>query len=172
MLSARAGSNASNESLRSALARVQLQKSIQYYDVTRHAPLALIFFKILKCRLKHISFLGGAHLLCRDVRPVYSIVDRIMALAEEYGFPNWIAAGQMLRAWAGLEHGDPQQALADLRLSVEALKSTGALIWSQFSRYLVAVRTAAHIRVNFCCCHRLVTTFGVLQLRKVWPTLP
>jgi predicted ATPase len=61
-----------------------------------------------------------------------------MALAEEYGFANWTAAGQMLRGWAKLELGDPQQALAELRTSVDALQATGALIWSRFARYLVA----------------------------------
>ena len=86
-----------------------------------------------------LSFLAGAHLLCRDVHPVYEIVDRNMAFAEEYGFANWTAAGQMLRGWANLERGDPQQALAEIRLSVEALEATGARIWSQFARYLLAV---------------------------------
>jgi class 3 adenylate cyclase/predicted ATPase len=155
---------------------VQLQNSLEYYDVTRHGPLALTLFHDLKVsaqaymglasvlqgnirdalvsgrdavahaeQLRHphsicyaLSFLAGSHLLCRDVHPVYAIVDRNMALAEEYGFANWTAAGHLLRGWAKLELGDPQQALAEIRLSVEALKATGALIWSQFARYLLA----------------------------------
>jgi class 3 adenylate cyclase/tetratricopeptide (TPR) repeat protein len=157
-----------------AAARVQLRNSLEYYNVTLHGPLALIFFQdfkvsaqaymglasVLQGNIKDalvsgssavahaellghphstcyaLSFLAGAHLLCRDVQPVYPIIDRNMVLAREYGFANWIAAGQMLRGWARLELGDSQQALAEIRLSVEALEATGGFI--QFARYLLA----------------------------------
>jgi predicted ATPase len=85
-----------------------------------------------------LSFLAGAHLLWRDVDAVDSIVARCAALAAEHGFSQWIAAGQMLAGWARLERGDTRQALADIRRSIGTMEETGAHIWVQFTRYLLA----------------------------------
>jgi len=85
-----------------------------------------------------LSFLAGAHLLWRDAGAVDPLIDRCAALAEEHGFTQWIAAGQMLGGWARLERGDPRLALAKIRLSIETMEETGAQIWVQFARYLLA----------------------------------
>lgn len=85
-----------------------------------------------------LSFLAGAHLLWRDADAVDRLVQRCAALAEEHGFTQWIAARQMLGGWARLERGDTRQALAEIRLSIETMEETGAQIWVQFARYLLA----------------------------------
>jgi predicted ATPase len=85
-----------------------------------------------------LSFLAGAHLLCRDPHAVTPILSRCVSLAQEHGFSLWIAAGQWMGGWARLERGDARQALAELRLGIEALEQTGALIWVPLTRYLLA----------------------------------
>jgi predicted ATPase len=85
-----------------------------------------------------LAFLAGAHLLCRDPEPVLPLIERSMRLADEYGFALWTAAGQMLGGWARLEFGDAVLALTEIRHSLESLEATGALIWVQFARYLLA----------------------------------
>ena len=44
----------------------------------------------------------------------------------------------MLRGWARCNLGNVEEGLPELRKSVKALEATGALIWVQFARYLLA----------------------------------
>ena len=44
----------------------------------------------------------------------------------------------MLRGWASCDRGNAEDGLPELRKSVKALEATGALIWVQFARYLLA----------------------------------
>jgi predicted ATPase len=90
-----------------------------------------------------LSFLAGAHLLWRDADAVDAMVARCAALAEQHGFTQWIAAGQMLSGWARLERGDARGALAGIRVSIETMEKTGAQIWVQFTRYLLAAALLA-----------------------------
>jgi class 3 adenylate cyclase/predicted ATPase/energy-coupling factor transporter ATP-binding protein EcfA2 len=85
-----------------------------------------------------LAFQAGVHLLWRDADAVDPLASRCAAVAEEHGFTQWIAAGQMLSGWARLERGDARGALADIRRSVETMEQTGAQIWVQFTRYLLA----------------------------------
>ena len=50
----------------------------------------------------------------------------------------WLAGGRMLRGWASCDRGNVEEGLPELRKSVRALEATGALIWVQFARYLLA----------------------------------
>jgi predicted ATPase len=85
-----------------------------------------------------LAFLAGAHVLCGDAEAAYRVAERTITLASEYGFPLWLAGGQMLRGWARCNLGDAEWGLAEVRKSVEALAATGASIWVQFARYLLA----------------------------------
>jgi predicted ATPase len=85
-----------------------------------------------------LSFLAGAHVLCRNPGAAHPIAERTVALAREYGFPLWLAGGQMLRGWSRFDLGDVEQGLAEIRQSVNALEAAGAPIWVQFARYLLA----------------------------------
>jgi predicted ATPase len=44
----------------------------------------------------------------------------------------------MLGGWARLERGDARLALAKIRLGLETMEETGAHLWIQFTRYLLA----------------------------------
>jgi predicted ATPase len=85
-----------------------------------------------------LTFLAGAHVLCREPNRVLTIVDRSIALSAEYGFPLWSAGGQMLRGWARVEIGELEQGMTEIRQGIGDLELTGALIWVQFGRYLLA----------------------------------
>ncbi len=85
-----------------------------------------------------LAFLAGSHVLCGDAEAAHPIAERTIALAREYGFPLWLAGGQMLRGWARVNLEDVEQGLAEIRQSVKALEATGALVWVQFARYLLA----------------------------------
>ena len=85
-----------------------------------------------------LAFLAGAHVLCGDADAAYPVAERTILLASEYAFPLWLAGGQMLRGWARSNLGDVQQGLPEIRKSVRALEATGALIWVQFARCLLA----------------------------------
>jgi predicted ATPase len=85
-----------------------------------------------------LTFLAGTHVICRQPERVLPIVDRSIALSVEYGFPLWSAGGKMLRGWARAESGDLEQGIAEIRQGIADLEITGALIWVQFGRYLLA----------------------------------
>lgn len=85
-----------------------------------------------------LSFLGGAHVLCGDAEAAYSVAERTMMLSSEYAFPLWLAAGQMQRGWSSCTLGNVQEGLPQIRKSVRAIEATGARIWVQFARYLLA----------------------------------
>ncbi len=85
-----------------------------------------------------LAFLAGAHVLCGDAEAAYPVAERTITLASEYGFPLWLAGGHMLRGWARSNLGDVEPGLTEIRKSVKALEATGALIWVQFARYLLA----------------------------------
>jgi class 3 adenylate cyclase/predicted ATPase len=85
-----------------------------------------------------LAFLAGAHVLCGDAEAAYPVAERTILLASEYAFPLWLAGGQMLRGWARCNLGDVEQGLPEIRKSVRALEATGAVIWVQFARCLLA----------------------------------
>ena len=85
-----------------------------------------------------LNFLAGAHVLRGDPEAAYSVAERSVGLASEYAFPLWLAGGRMLRGWARCNLGNVEEGLPELRKSVKALEATGALIWVQFARYLLA----------------------------------
>jgi predicted ATPase len=96
-------------------------------------------------QLKHLHslcyalpFLAGALMMSGDPKAVQPIAERTMALAEEHGFPLWLAGGRLMRGWAHLELGELAQALSDIEQSVDELGAIGTQVWVQFGRYLLA----------------------------------
>jgi predicted ATPase/class 3 adenylate cyclase len=85
-----------------------------------------------------LAFLAGVHVLCGDADAAYPVAQRTLMLASEYEFPLWSAGGRMLRGWASSRLGNVEEGLPELRKSVKALEATGALVWVQFARYLLA----------------------------------
>ncbi len=85
-----------------------------------------------------LPFVAGTRLLAKEPQAAYEAAERAIALSEEYGFPQWVAGGLMLRGWIRIERGDVAHSLADIRESIVGLEATGTLIWIPFARYLLA----------------------------------
>jgi len=85
-----------------------------------------------------LTFLAGAQVLCGNPAAVGPVAERAIQLAGEYAFPQWLAGARMMQGWARVQRGEIEQGLADSRQSVDALEATGALVWVQFARYLLA----------------------------------
>lgn len=52
--------------------------------------------------------------------------DRVIALAGEQGFPNWVGQGLVYRGWALAYAGRKEEALGSLRQGIELWKMTGS----------------------------------------------
>jgi predicted ATPase/class 3 adenylate cyclase len=85
-----------------------------------------------------LTFLAGAHAICGEASAAAVIAERVMTLAGEYGFPQWLAGASMIRGWARVQLGDIERGLAEGRGSIASLQATGALIYVHFARYLLA----------------------------------
>jgi predicted ATPase len=66
------------------------------------------------------------------------LAERTIALSGEYGFPQWLCAGHLLRGWACVEIGEARNGLDDVRTSVRGMESTGSLVFVQFGNYQLA----------------------------------
>ena len=96
-------------------------------------------------RLRHphslayvLAFLAGAYVLCNEPDAARPIAERTIAISSEHGFPLWLAGARLMRGWTLVELGDSEQGLEEIRHSMIALETTGALSWVQFARYLLA----------------------------------
>ncbi len=89
-----------------------------------------------------LPFLAGAYLIAGMPQTAYPSAERTIALSSEYGFPQWVAGGLMLRGWARIELGEIESGLSDIRKCIGALEATGTLIWMQFAQFLLATALA------------------------------
>jgi predicted ATPase len=85
-----------------------------------------------------LPFLAGAYMVAGMAQDGFAAADRTITLSTEYGFPQWLAGGLMLRGWARGEIGEGEAGLADIEASIIALEQTGTLIWMQFAKFLLA----------------------------------
>lgn len=110
-----------------ALGVAQGQEALAHAEQLRH-PHSICYA---------LSFLAGAHVLCREPGLALPIAERTVVLSQEYGFPLWLAGGRMLRGWSRFDLGERDKGLAEIRESVGALEAAGAPVWVQFARYLL-----------------------------------
>ena len=85
-----------------------------------------------------LPFLAGAYLVAGHAEDALPVAERTMALSNEYGFPQWLAGGLLLRGWAHIDRGKIGQGLEDIRSSINGLETTGTLIWMQFAQFQLA----------------------------------
>jgi class 3 adenylate cyclase/predicted ATPase/DNA polymerase III delta prime subunit len=84
------------------------------------------------------TFLAGVHTVAGMPEAAVADAERTVAVAAEYGFPQWEAGGVLLRGWARLELGDLENSLADLRGSIAGMEASGSLTWLRFAHFLLA----------------------------------
>jgi class 3 adenylate cyclase/predicted ATPase len=85
-----------------------------------------------------LPFLAGAYLYAGMPRTALPLAERTITLSAEYGFPQWLAAGLMVRGWSRVDLGDVQRGLTDIRESIGGLQTTGTIILMQFAQFLLA----------------------------------
>jgi predicted ATPase len=89
-----------------------------------------------------LPFLAGTLVVSGSPSAALPIAERTIALAADYGFPQWVAGGLLLRGWARLELGQVDGGIADIRSSISGLEASGTLVWMQFARFLLALGLA------------------------------
>jgi predicted ATPase len=89
-----------------------------------------------------LPFLAGTLVVSGSPSAALPIAERTIALSAEYGFPQWVAGGLLLRGWARLELGQAESGIADIRSSISGLEASGTLVWMQFARFLLALGLA------------------------------
>jgi tetratricopeptide (TPR) repeat protein len=85
-----------------------------------------------------LTFLAGCHLVCGRPEAAGPIADRTISVSTEYGFPQWVAGGMLVRGWSAIDSGQVESGMADLRASIDVLEATGTLVWIEFARFLLA----------------------------------
>ena len=64
--------------------------------------------------------------LRRDVPAVHEHAEAAVALATEWGFPQWAAYGTSLRGWALAMQGQGEEGITQVRQGIAAYRATGA----------------------------------------------
>jgi predicted ATPase len=107
----------------------------------RHGDEALAYAESLRhphsiCYVS--TFRAGVHIVAGMPDAAFADAERTIAIAAEYGFPQWEAGGTLLRGWARLARGDLESSLADLRGSIAGMEASGSLTWLRFAHFLLA----------------------------------
>ena len=85
-----------------------------------------------------LAFLTATYMVVDMPVAAAPLADRVICQSSEYGFPQWLCAGHLLRGWGRVETGDAKSGLDDIRVSIGAMETTGAIVWIQFGRYQLA----------------------------------
>lgn len=79
-----------------------------------------------------LNVAATVHALCGAWAVAYALVDEGLALCEEQGFPVWLAYGQIMHGWMGVQRGDGEHALGELQRGIVAWEQTGARVMRPF----------------------------------------
>src|SRR5262249_50530394 len=66
------------------------------------------------------------HLVVEDSPVLGEVVDQLIALTTEQGFPHWRALEKISSGWVNLKNGDISAAMSLLRIGLAASRSNGA----------------------------------------------
>ena len=75
---------------------------------------------------------------CREVNAVEKLVERVIRLATERGFPFWLALGTILRGWSLSEKGEIEEGIEQMRQGLGAFRASGAQFLITFLLSLLA----------------------------------
>jgi predicted ATPase len=78
------------------------------------------------------------HQLRREVCAAQERVEAAMKLAQEQGFPFWVAFGAILRGWALAHQGQAQEGIEQLHQGLIAFRATGAELHRPYYLALLA----------------------------------
>jgi len=89
------------------------------------------------------SFAGIAHQLRRDVNTTREIGSSIIAMSNEYGFRQWLAAGKIIDGWGLAEQGRGAAATAQIGAAIAEYRATGTEL---LVPYFLSALAAAHLK--------------------------
>jgi len=78
-----------------------------------------------------LSFVG-------DDAALNALVDQLIALTDEQGFPHWGTMGRISRGWVKAKRGDVVEGISLLRSGSAAFRATGANSWATYHISLLA----------------------------------
>jgi TOMM system kinase/cyclase fusion protein len=65
------------------------------------------------------------HKLCREVRATQEHAEAAIRLAQEQGFPYWMALGSIMRGWALVQQGQTEEGIAQFTQGLRAFRAMG-----------------------------------------------
>jgi predicted ATPase len=96
-----------------------------------------------------LCYASEVHYCRREAQAVMEMVEKVIALSTEQGFPHWLAWGFSLRGWALAQLGQVEKGIAQLHQGLEACKSGGinarTLEWFIFRKLADAYGKAGQI---------------------------
>jgi predicted ATPase len=72
-----------------------------------------------------LCYASEVHYYRREAQAVMEMVEKVIALSTEQGFPHWLAWGFSQRGWALVQLGQVEEGIAQLHQGLEACKSSG-----------------------------------------------
>jgi predicted ATPase len=88
-----------------------------------------------------LSFAAVFHQFRREVRAAQERAEAAIILAQEQGFPSWMAQGSLLRGWALAQQGQAQAGIEQIQQGLTAWRATGA---EQARPYCLALLAEAY----------------------------
>jgi class 3 adenylate cyclase/predicted ATPase len=73
-----------------------------------------------------LSFAAMFHQFRREVRVAQEHAEAAIILAQERGFPSWMALGAILRGWTLAQRGQAQEGIEQITQGLRAFRATGA----------------------------------------------
>jgi predicted ATPase len=75
---------------------------------------------------------AAIHQLRREARTAQEIVEAVITLATEQGFPYWLPSGTFLRGWILTEQGQTEEGITQIRQSITTHQAIGTEEWRPY----------------------------------------
>jgi len=79
-----------------------------------------------------LNIAGTVHVMLGEWQQAQDLSTEAMKLSAEQGFPVWLAYGRILSGWIGVQQGQGEKALTELRRGIAAWEATGAEVSRTF----------------------------------------
>jgi len=90
------------------------------------------------CRAFALTFAVILHQCRRETQAVSMYVEESLSLAQQYGFPLFVAMGGVFRNWALAAHRPEDESVEQIRAGVAAYRATGAELYRPYFLGLLA----------------------------------
>lgn len=74
----------------------------------------------------------------RDLQHLQALIDTLLQLSTEHGFPYWRSSGQILYGWTLAQQGQVDEGIQQMQQGLSAYEATGAIVNRPYSLTLLA----------------------------------